>query len=138
MSEIDTLHKLLKRLSKILTPETDSFYGYALYTSDDDGGFLRTRWCWWDDKPVADHGIAPDLHTVLVTARTEIAETGLTTRESWEGLYECTTLKMQIHYDIWDAEFEDADWDRQLAYDYIYLINLDTGEVRMKYLETIT
>lgn len=138
MSEIDTLHKLLKRLSEILTPETDSFYKYALYTSDDDYGFLRTRYCWWDDKPVADHAIAPDLNTVLIASRAEIDERGLTTREPNEGFYDFTTLKMQIHYDIWDAEFEDADWDRQLAYDYIYLINLESGEVRMKYMETIT
>ena len=36
-----TLYELLKEISKILTPETDAFYQYALYTSDDNGGFLR-------------------------------------------------------------------------------------------------
>jgi len=40
------LHDLLRQVSEILTPETGSFYGYLLHTSDDNGGFLRTRHCW--------------------------------------------------------------------------------------------
>lgn len=37
-----TLYELIKQVSQILTPQTDDFYNYVLYTSDDNGGFLRT------------------------------------------------------------------------------------------------
>lgn len=37
-----TLYELIKQISAILTPETDSFFDYVLQTSDDNGGFLRT------------------------------------------------------------------------------------------------
>ena len=40
-----TLHELIRQISAILTPETDSFFDYVLQTSDDDGGFLRTCYC---------------------------------------------------------------------------------------------
>ncbi|MBO5034500.1 MAG: hypothetical protein J6C43_02685 [Oscillospiraceae bacterium] len=40
-----TLHGLIRRISDILTPGTHSFYDYVLQTSDDDGGFLRTCFC---------------------------------------------------------------------------------------------
>ena len=42
------LHMLLDRVSKILTPNTDYFYTYALHTFDNNGGFLQTRYCWWE------------------------------------------------------------------------------------------
>lgn len=45
---------------------------------------------------------------------------------------------MQIYYDMPVSTFDDAEWDRQLGYNYIYLIDLDTGEVQEKYMETIT
>ena len=137
MSEIDTLYKLLKRISEILTPDTDSFYRYALYTSDDDGGFLRTRYCWWDDRPVRDFNLKGDYGTVMVTAKEEITEERLTSRKLWENV-QLTSLALQIHYDLRNAELGDADWDRQFGFDYIYLININTGEVKMEYRDTLT
>lgn len=38
-----TLYQLLARISDIITPQDDTFFKYAIYTSDDNGGFLRTR-----------------------------------------------------------------------------------------------
>lgn len=52
-----TLYELLKQISNIITPENDVFYRYAIYTSDDNGGFLRTRYCWRLDKPVKDRNL---------------------------------------------------------------------------------
>ena len=34
-----TLYELLKQISDIITPDDNSFYRYALHTSDDNGGF---------------------------------------------------------------------------------------------------
>ena len=42
------LYTLLNNISVIVTPNTDYFYEYALHTFDNNGGFLRTRYCWWD------------------------------------------------------------------------------------------
>ena len=43
------LYTLLHKISKIITPNTDYFYEYALHTFDDNYGFLRTRYCWLDN-----------------------------------------------------------------------------------------
>ena len=34
-----TLYELLKEISDILTPNDNAFFDYAIYTSDDNGGF---------------------------------------------------------------------------------------------------
>ena len=67
-----TLHQLLKQISNIITPHNDAFYRYAIHTSDDNGGFLRTRYCWWLDRPLKDRELGDGFEKVLVTAKQEI------------------------------------------------------------------
>ena len=67
-----TLYELLQKLSNIITPEDDAFYRYAIYTSDDNGGFLRTRYCWRKDKPIQDKELGNGFETVLVTSKHKI------------------------------------------------------------------
>ena len=114
-----TLYELIKNISSIITPETDDFYEYVIHTSDENGGFLRTRYCWWD-KCVEDHKICSDFKKVLVTSKTEIDVNNF--RNIKDG--EDTVVKMQISYDEPNASIEDADWDSQLGYNYIYIFDL--------------
>lgn len=123
-----TLYKLIKQVSTLITPESDDFYNYVLFTSDDNGGFLRTRYCWWDE-PLADRNILGKYRKVLVACNKEISVVDLVNKKD-------TELKIQFHYDFYDATFEDAEWDLQIGYSYIYLFNLD-NEVLMEYRECI-
>ena len=121
-----TLYDLLKRISQILTPEDDAFYRYALYTSDDNGGFLRTRYC-RSAQPVADHAVGEGFSRVLVTAKTPLCRYDLRDRSE-------PRAKLQITYSVPSADLSDADWDAQLGYCYVYLIDLQSGQFTEAYL----
>ncbi len=123
-----TLYELLKKISDIITPETDAFYKYALHTSDDNGGFLRTRYCWWIDKPIKDLKLRDDYKKVLVTAKQKINEADLQVETA-------TLIKMQITYSETNATIEDADWDTQLDYCYVYIFDFMKNSYNMTYLD---
>ena len=125
-----TLYELIKSISAIITPETDEFYEYVIHTSDDNGGFLRTRYCWWD-KCVEDHRICSDFKKVLVTSKTEIDVNNF--KKLKDGEY--TIVKMQISYDEPNASIEDADWDSQLGYNYIYIFDLVSNTYIKSYVK---
>ena len=123
-----TLYQLIKELSAILTPEDDAFYDYVLHTSDDNGGFLRTRYCWWEDRPVQDRELGDGFETVLVTAKRPIDTAALHDRSE-------TRVKLQITYSERQADEAEADWDAQLGYCYVYLFDLKKRMYSMRYLE---
>ena len=123
-----TLYGLLKEISGILTPEDDAFFTYAIYTSDDNGGFLRTRYCWWEDRPVEDGELGGGFETVMVTSKKEINTEDLHKKPD-------TLVKLQITYSLTDAKIQDADWDLQLGYCYVYLFDLKAGTYTMTYVE---
>lgn len=114
-----TLYELIKSISAIITPENNDFYEYVIHTSDDNGGFLRTRYCWFD-KCVEDRKIRSDIKKVLVTSMSEIDVNNF--RKLKDG--EDTAVKMQITYHEPNASIEDADWDSQFGYNYIYIFDL--------------
>ena len=122
-----TLYELIKQVSDIITPESNIFYNYVVYTSDDNGGFLRTRYCWWD-KPLGNRNLCDKYKKVLVTCNKEITVDELVNKTD-------TKLKIQFHYDYLDPSFEDAEWDIQMGYNYIYLIDLSTNDFVMEYRE---
>ena len=119
-----TLYGLLRAVSAILTPEDDAFFTYAVHTFDDDGGFLRTRWCWWEDRPLADRPLPGEIRTVLLTARAPIVPEDLRRRPE-------TRAKLQLSYVLTDATAADADWDVAVGYPYVYLIDLAAGRFEM-------
>ena len=123
-----TLYELLKKISNIITPQNDAFFRYAIYTSDDNGGFLRTRYCWWLDRPVKDRELGNGFETVLVTAKQEISVDDL-------GVETDTLVKMQITYSEKKATIEDADWDTQLDYCFVYLFDLTKDTYTVSYVE---
>ena len=123
-----TLYDLIKRVSLIITPESDAFYEYVLHTSDNNGGFLRTRYC-WRDIPVDNIDLGGrHYNKVLVTMEAPFVE---------ENLCKCseTLVKMQFDFADTDATLNDADWDAELGYNYVYLFDLDNSTYQMIYKE---
>ena len=123
-----TLYELLKEISGILTPDDDAFFRFAIYTSDDNGGFLRTRYCWWKDRPILDKNIGDGYETVLVTSKNEINTADLKDESN-------TLVKMQITYSNLNATTNDAEWDITLDYCYVYIFNLKTKTYTMTYIK---
>ena len=121
------LYDLIKKVSRILTPETDSFYNYILHTSDDDGGFLRTRYCWWD-KCLEDKELDDEYKKVLVTSQYPIDIDALTNEDA-------TYVKLQFHYEYAGEAADDADIDVVLGYGYIYIFDLEKGSFTMEHRE---
>lgn len=124
-----TLYDLIKRISAIITPNTDDFYEYVIHTSDDDGGFLRTRFCWWD-KAVKNRTLYADYKKVLVTCEEEIDIVKLKELEKGES----TPVKMQLTYSLANPTLEDADWDVELGYCHVYLFDLENNTYTHKHV----
>ena len=91
-----------------------------LHTFDDDGGFLRTRHCYWD-KPVPNHNV-PDLEKVLVCFREEYHEGDKYIEKSIFGKE--TLVKIQLFYCEYDAD--DVKWSSCVGYGIPYEIDLHT------------
>lgn len=69
-----TLHELLKVVPDFLTPDSGLLYDYLLYTSDDNGGFLRTRFCWWPERAVTDKELSGEKNVNLIAMASEMDE----------------------------------------------------------------
>ena len=123
-----TLYKLIKQVSNILTPHNDAFFRYAIYTFDDNGGFLRTRYCWRLDKPLKDKELSDNFRRVLVTSRDIINIDNLLVDTD-------TLVKLQLTYSEPDATVEDALWDVDLGYNYVYIFDLINGVYTMSYVK---
>ena len=124
-----TLYKLIKEISDILFPKTDDLYNYMLYTSDDNGGFLRTRYCWWD-KPVKDRELGDGYEKVMLTSTKPIDFDKLKDKTN-------TYVRLQFTYELSKATFDDSEWDVDLGYEYVYLIDLKNKTYEMKCIEDI-
>ena len=123
-----TLYDLVRKISDIITPDSGAFYDYVLYTSDDNGGFLRTRYCWWE-TPVKNFNIRMDIRRVLVTSKSPIEEKDLLDKDE-------TKVKMQLTYCDPDASADDAEWDTELGYCYIYIFDLENNTFTTEYRES--
>lgn len=116
-----TLYELIRRVSKIITPEDDSFFRYVIYTSDDNGGFLRTRYCWWLDRPIEDKDLGDyEYEKVMVTSKNEIDLNDLLDETE-------TKVKIQFTYSREEPTIANAEWDAQLGYRYVYIFDLRSG-----------
>ena len=123
-----TLHELIKKLSEIITPETDAFNNYVLYTSDDNLGFLRTRH-YWEDVPLRDRKFKRELSRAFVTAEAPIKEDDLVKRDKF-----VTSAKLQVTY--YNTDIEDMEWDADLGYNYLYIFDLENKSFEMKYIRS--
>ena len=130
------LYELLEQVSEILTPQTHSLYDYMVHTFDENGGFLRTRYCYWD-RPVSDFRIA-DLNEVLICFRQPFREGDpyYETERYGENLQfeqKNTLVKMQLFY---TGNIEDnIAWSCQFPYPEAYIINLETKTFEARHYE---
>ena len=115
-----TLYELIARISAILTPETGSFYQYVLHSSDDNGGFLRTRFCLWD-RPVPDREIPP-LEGALVCFRKPFCE------DYGEGT---GRVQLQLFYQNQEDNGFYASWSKDMGFGVPYLFDLREKSVRI-------
>ena len=130
------LYELLEQVSDILTPQTHSLYDYMIHTFDNNGGFLRTRYCYWD-RPVSDFRIA-DLCEVLICFRQAFREGDpyYETERYGENLQfeqKNTLVEMQLFY---TGNIEDnITWSREFPYPEAYIINLKTKTFEVRHYE---
>ena len=124
-----TLYDLLRKISSILAKNNaDKFFEYTIHSMDDDGDFLRSRYCYLE-KTLSDFECGNDLKTILVTLRMPFdfcnstqyyEETDFTNSPS-------TLLKMQIFlYDLSDEEHlnQEIMWSSGVGYSYPIKVDL--------------
>lgn len=144
-----TLYEMLRKTAEILTnnKNTELLYDYFIHAMDDDGGFLRTRWVYWEDKPLKDFELREAPCILLVALETPFdfenntdyykTETRTGMAENENGELEKVTITnritrfgMQVFYtDKSDGECfsSNADWSGQVGYPYPVRIDLEHG-----------
>lgn len=127
----DFYHKVASTLSK---KNADAIFDYIIHSMDDNGGFLRSRFCYWE-KTLPDRPFHCKPQIVLVALQTPFDFDASTDyyEEAKDGLsdYPYTKLKMQLFYT--DASEErvfrsDAEWSAEVGYPYY--IKVDLAEER--------
>lgn len=130
------LYELLKQVSDILTPQSKDLYKYMLHTFDNNGGFLRTRYCYLDAQ-IPDRSI-PDLEKVLICFRQPYIEGDpfYIHRQYGDALQTETLVKMQLFYSEGDMD-GDIEWSRQLGYPIAYIIALTDRTYEVRHYESL-
>lgn len=126
-----TGYELYRKIAHILSAKnSDKLFDYIIHSMDDDGGFLRTRWCYWD-KTLQD-GELGDIKTALIALRSPFDFENCTEYYAHKDDFKetLTALKMQLFcYDLSDRDAFDnaADWSAQVTYPYPIKIHLVSG-----------
>lgn len=124
-----TLYDLLKKISFILARDNENdLFQYMIHTMDHNGGFLRSRYCYWE-KTITDFKCDSSIKTVLVTLRTpfDFDKTKEYYEDSELPEYPFTLLKMQIFlHDLTDNEELETEikWSRAVGFSYPIKIDL--------------
>ena len=126
-----TLYELLHNVSiKLSETHSEEIYEYFIHAMDDNGGFLRTRYCHWD-KELDDHRVPDNIKTVLLAMKKPFDfEKDDTFYEMGDGPWKdvkLTSLKMQLFYtDMSDEENLQAElkWCEQMGYRFPILVDL--------------
>ena len=111
---------LYKLAHKMTNDHPDDLYDYFIHVMDDNGGFLRTRYIYWD-KELTDRKISDDIHTVCVAFN---EQPDFQNPSSWYfkdpdfDRGRMTKLKMQVfYYDESEESFKsDAAWSKEVGY----------------------
>lgn len=119
------LHELISEVCEVLRVKGGDLREYMLHTFDDNGGFLRTRYCYLG-KELKDKKIGQGYKVVLVTAETPIEEAEVGTD---------VVLKMQLNYNTVYATENDAFFDVESGYCYVYLVDLENKTYSRVYKE---
>lgn len=122
------LYELIERISKILTPKTNSLFYYVIVTSDDNFGFIRT--CYRKKTDRLENLSIPYIHKVVVGFQNKFIEDN---DYYDEGNY--TKIKMQIFYFTRDI---DTNIHRSWAcgYNHVYIFDLKNKTYTYKVVES--
>lgn len=124
-----TLYELLKKVSSILAKNNaDELFEYTIHSMDYNGGFLRSRYCYWE-KTLSNFECGDDLKTILVTLRMPFDFCNSTQyyEESDFTNSPFTLLKMQIFLcDLTNKEHlnQEIMWSSGVGFSYPIKINL--------------
>ena len=143
-----TFFEMLHRTAEILTnnKNTEALFDYFIHAMDDDGGFLRTRWIYWE-KTLKDDEYAEPPKIILIALRSPFdfendfeyykfeTRTGTVQHENGETeemtiTEQLTRLKMQLFYCDGADEKKfagDADWSGCVGYPYPVKVDLERG-----------
>lgn len=124
-----TLYELLRKISSVLAKNNAAkLFEYMVHAMDYNGGFLRSRYCYWD-KILSDFKCGNNLKTILVTLRRPFDFCNSTEfyEESNYPDAPFTLLKMQIFiYDLSNKNRleEEIMWSYEMGYKYPIKIDL--------------
>lgn len=116
-----TLHGLIRRISDILTPGSHSFYDYVLQTSDDNGGFLRTCYC-FKSHTLPDREIEDRSEAVVCFMEP------FTEEYSSDGHF--TNVKLQLNYGEGPVNQDNSRfirWSWGVGFRVAYVFDLEAG-----------
>lgn len=126
-SPIMTRYAFLHRIAEILVPHrAEEFFDFLLHSSDDDGGFLRTRYCYWD-KTLPDSAINYQVNCALVTLQRKYDFTNLSDFYTSNG---GTAIKLQVHFGEYKDEYEfymESEWASSVGFSYPVKIDMEKG-----------
>lgn len=116
-----TLYDLIRGVSEILTPETNSLFEYIINSSDDNGGFLRTCWC-KKSSPLKDFELR-NRKKIVVCFRNPFSEGDKYFNDGDFSRNE-TLVKLQLFYGFSNTD-DDMVWSAHLCYPHAYVIDLE-------------
>lgn len=144
-----TFFEMLHRTAEILTNgrQTETLFDYMMHAMDDDGGFLRTRWVYWENTTLKDgkYNEAPRIFLVALAFPFDFendtdyykfeTQTGMAENENGElekvtVTNQLTKLEMQIFYTDMSREdrfLSNAQLSGQVGYPYPVRIDLERG-----------
>lgn len=132
-----TFFEFLHRIAEILGPSApDKLFDYMIHSMDDDGGFLRSRYCYWEKTLPEFRGDFSKIKTALVSVK-KGCNPDDPEHYYGEDFYgqRLTDLKMQIfYYDESNEESfkSDAEWSSALGFSVAYLIDMGNGTYTMQ------
>ncbi|MFV0361468.1 MAG: hypothetical protein ACK5LL_00040 [Suipraeoptans sp.] len=132
-------YEFLRRVAKILAPQNaEALFDYIIHSMDDDGGFLRSRYCYWN-KVLPDYEEKNEQQIVLAAlARPFNFNDETNYYEDEEGETKYTYLKMQLLLvDLSDDDefYSAGEWSAAVGFPYPIKIDMtyDRYEVLPKY-----
>lgn len=133
-----TLYELIQKISAILTPDTGYFYAYCMHHCDDDGGFLRSRYC-YRDKPLKDCTLREPKHKAVVCFEQMY-------QKDTDKFYLCqkngkefvtALFGLQLFYTSDEMIEEEMEVSCNLGYTISYVFDLDSGTYTIEEREPI-
>lgn len=138
-----TTYELYKKIASILAKNnSEALFDYIIHSMDNDGGFLRSRYCYWN-KVLPDSNCG-NISTVLLSLNYPFdfnASTDYYENDPYSSDL-LTKLKMQLFlYDLSDEKtfMKEAEWSAAVGFSYPIKIHLaeEKAEILPSVINTI-